>query len=387
VRGVWPGWFVLAWLALPGTSFAACAQQHFDVPADVPAMEPPPSARFTVRGRWQNPRELTWQLVSQGGPIAPEVLDRLVTEALGAWEQTGVVAFSRAEENQRPTFTISWHGADRASSSCRPFGRDNSVAHSGPLTEGTFIHLDESCDWSLGVGPGESLPRTLQHEIGHILGLDHCADESALMAPLTIASEPTESDFAGLHSLYGGFYDGPGDLVIQRLGSDEVSPEDHLPFALRRVAPPDLTEWTLFDTDGDGSHEVLVWRTDAKSLGALMIYHFNKEAKLERTVGPLLNVVPPGADTTFMLGVHGDRWIVTEFSNGLLRLRSFDERGWPQLPTPQQHLGFEKERAQAIAAPSAVALAYPDPGSGDSLTGDLDGDGREELLIRREAGP
>ncbi|MDG2150202.1 MAG: matrixin family metalloprotease [Planctomycetota bacterium] len=339
--------------------------------------------RFTVRGRWENPRELTWQVVPQDGPIAPEILDRFVAEALDVWERTGVVAFRRVAEGQQPTFTISWHGADGSSASCRPFGRDNSVAHSGPLSDGTFIHLDESCDWSLGEGSGESLSRTLQHEVGHILGLDHCADESALMAPLTTASGPTESDLAGLHSLYGGLHGGPGDLLpvaVQQTGT-----EGPLPFPLRRVAPPGLTEWALFDTDGDGSHEVLVWRTDAKSLGALMIYHFNEEAQLERTVGPLLNVVPPEADTTFMLGVHGDRWIVTEFADGLLRLRSFDERGWPQRPTPQQHLGFEKERAQAIAAPSSGSRG-PVAGEGDSLRGDLDGDGSEEFLMRFEEG-
>jgi hypothetical protein len=336
--------------------------------------QPPPYARFTARGRWEHPTRLTYLVLAAGGPFSPERLELAVSDALGPWEATGVVAFTRAGQDELPSFTISWHGDGSVPAGCRPFGRNRSVAHTGPVKLGTFLHLDSTHGWATDGGPGESLQRTLRHELGHILGLDHCADPSALLAPGTQADEPTESDLAGLHSLYGGYYDGPGDIAIFRAGTQG---QESIAPSLRRVAPHDVTDWRLLDTDADGDDELLVWRTDAAGLGALMIYHFSPGPLLHHTLGPVLGAAPPEAVTSFRLGVSGERWIVTRYQDGLVRLRKFNTSGWLAEATPEEHLAFDLDAT--TPAPAPVAHASRDTAG---LSGDLDGDGLIELLVR-----
>ena len=65
------------------------------------------------------------------------------------------------------------------------------------------------------------------------------------------------------------------------------------------MAPPSVAEYTVFDSDGDGDDEVLVWRTDRPGNGALMIYHFDTGLELSHTVGPLYGMSAPGLPNLF----------------------------------------------------------------------------------------
>jgi hypothetical protein len=220
-----------------------------------------------------------------------------------------------------------------------------------------------------------------------VLGLDHSPDPAALMSPDTHATEPQPADLAGLASLYGGGSDGPGDVLI-----GPASTPGTAQVVLRGIAPPERTELALFDTDGDGADELLVWRTDPGGLGGLAIYRFGRGPggpRLARTRGPWLGLVPPGGRTALRRDAEGRRWLFIE-EDGVERARLFDVQGWVREPDPAVLMALDSRLLLAGPAP-AVVPAVPSPPEGPtdgphvrSLMGDLDGDGQPDRVWRRD---
>jgi hypothetical protein len=275
---------------------------------------------------------------------------RSIETALGEWQATGCARFVPVAPLEHADLTFAWHGGEHAG--CAPFGVDPSLAHAGPLGPGTFVHFDCAREWTRA-----ELRRAALHEIGHVLGLDHSPDERAVMyaLPGEERAHLGASDRAAVHSLYGGGEPGPGDLWIVA---------DGVELALRAVAPPALSDWTVFDTDGDGDDELLVWRTDAAGHGALVSYHFAPGPRLARTLGPFYGFAGAGCEPRFVRTSSGERWIVLEAPGASRVVRSFDAAGIP-----------------AACADSGPLRC----GASASLrSGDLDGDGRVERVQRRE---
>ena len=315
--------------------------------------EPPPTpARFALRGRWEDPSALVYRLDAQDSPFEADLVRRMLEQACARWSEVAPVGFRPAREGELSDLDVSFERGRHGS--CMPFGVDGSVAHSGPVGTGTFVHLDLDRSW-VASGPGDAqapaLEQTLLHELGHVLGLDHSSDPDALMYADPHTTQIERSDVAGIRTLYDRSPPGPGDLAVTR-GAETLA-------VLRGLAVPGAVEFELFDTDGDGHDELVLWRTDPAGHGELTSFFFDERCRPYRTLGPRAGMTGPGAATALVVTAARERLLVLAYPNGNRVARLFDGRGILQ--------DYEGD------PPALVQSAR-------RLTGDLDGDGSEERV-------
>lgn len=387
-----------AWLALVAAAalVAACGR-----PADAPAEaregsarasdEVSPSARatrpasfpasFTVRGRWADPAHLRYRIDVAGSPVDATVFRTAVRRAAERWSELDGITLAEAANGERADVAFGWRiGAHER---CTPFGFDTSVAHTGPVRSPTYVHFDAERRWSLEGDEGTlSLVDNALHEVGHVLGLHHSADPKTLMYadPLRTRADLTAGELAGIASLYGGGSDSPGDLEI--LDASRLDrPEGTSAPPLRGAAPAATTDFDVFDVDGDGVDEVVVWRTDAAGNGALIAYHFDAGRRLMRTTGPLFGSIGVGTRVRFRVGEDGLRFLVQLLPEDRVALRAFDEDGRLH-PLPDYAFALE----DLVDADGDGVLDEPPRIDADDRerVGDLDGDGSPELVRRRD---
>lgn len=315
----------------------------------------PASTHFTIRGRWPRAPALTWRAEERGAPIDAAAWRREVLRACDAWSATGHVSLTEAGADADADVTLGWrrghHGA------CEPFGIAATVAHSGPVRPGTFIHFDADRQWHTGdaeTAESHSAYAAALHELGHVLGLGHSAASTSVMQTDAVDVRPlSASEAFGLQSLYGGGQDAPGDLAVLAADGSRLC-------TLRGVAPRDRSGFACFDVDGDAACEVVVWRDDVDGRGALMCYHFDAGG-VTRTTGPFFGMAASADGARNGVAVFADhRLFFTVFQNGRVAARRFDKHG--------------------LLAPHDAGAWQPP--TTQPRRGDVDGDGVIETVAR-----
>ncbi len=347
--------------------------------ASRPPVQSCPPASFGVIGRWEGELELTWAVEAPEAPEDERKLLPAVRAALAIWERTERLRFRPCQPGEIPDVRFAFRSG--AHDDCPPFGLGEQLAHAGPTRPPSFVHFDAEREWSDGPG-GRSLVHTAAHELGHVLGLAHSEDETALMYGVHDPAhlELTRSDLAGLSSLYGGGRDGPGDLVVERDGRRLL--------VLRGIAPADCTDYAVLDVDGNGRDEVLVWRTDSAGQGLFTVWFFTAGAsgddgpRLARTSQPLPGIVSTTLATVAGTTTAGDPVLVSWTADGRWFARGFDARG---VPVPREKGrpfvlgGLVDADGDGVCDTPGLAAPPVSPRSGD-----LDGDGRTERVLRRD---
>lgn len=332
-----------------------------------------------MRGRFAERPHVRWSVEAPPNGLVPplgrDALGDAVRRAAVAWQETGAATFEQGADGAllatatTAHVVIGWRRG--AHDGCEPFGVGGGIAHTGPFGPSTFVHLDADRSWT-----EDALDSAVLHELGHVLGLGHSEAPGALMAcDADLAQRGlTESERAGLASLYGGGRAGAGDVAV------EVDRQRTC--VLRRVAPPDRADFDVWDVDGDGDDELVVWRTDHAGGGALQVYHFDAGPRLARTAGPWYGVVEPGAQVALDVTTDGERVAVSARPDGALVVRVIRTAGGIEVWAPGRPLRLalgtldDDGDGRLDGAPGGVARALPAP----RRVGDLDGDGRRDAV-------
>lgn len=167
------------------------------------------SANFALRGAKYPSTHLTYTFVNDAGDMPAEQARTAIRNAFAEWARVSPLQFDEVLPSQNPTFRIGWFSGGHGDG--EPFdGVGRVIAHAFfPPPDGGpnagDMHFDEDEHFSLSTEDGIHLGAVAIHEIGHLLGLSHSDDRSAIMYPIYDPSRLTleEDDIAGIQSLYG----------------------------------------------------------------------------------------------------------------------------------------------------------------------------------------
>lgn len=157
---------------------------------------------FSNSARWTGGRMPIPYYISDAyrpSSVSAAEFERMVGDAIRAWESTGVVRFE-------------YRGTTSLTPNNPPAGAlvvGFYELPAGIVAQASFPCL---CDsgvgmWvSAGAASSNHLANTLQHELGHTLGLPHTSNRKSLMYPAAQAkiTAPTSADIDALKRLYGG---------------------------------------------------------------------------------------------------------------------------------------------------------------------------------------
>uniref|UniRef100_A0A803MBT7 Peptidase metallopeptidase domain-containing protein n=1 Tax=Chenopodium quinoa TaxID=63459 RepID=A0A803MBT7_CHEQI len=157
--------------------------------------------------KWPSSKyELTFKILSKTLVPGAGNMTVMVTASLNTWRQYSPFMFQEVPEDSKSDLVFGFFNGDHGDG--RPFdGPKGILAHAFYPQDGRS-HYDATEDWSEDPGPDQfDLYSVPLHEIGHLLGLAHSADPSAVMYPTINPGERKRGlqpdDIQGIQAIYG----------------------------------------------------------------------------------------------------------------------------------------------------------------------------------------
>ncbi|XP_021747909.1 metalloendoproteinase 2-MMP-like [Chenopodium quinoa] len=163
---------------------------------------------YVIKGsKWPSSKyELTFKILSKTLVPGAGNMTVMVTASLNTWRQYSPFMFQEVPEDSKSDLVFGFFNGDHGDG--RPFdGPKGILAHAFYPQDGRS-HYDATEDWSEDPGPDQfDLYSVPLHEIGHLLGLAHSADPSAVMYPTINPGERKRGlqpdDIQGIQAIYG----------------------------------------------------------------------------------------------------------------------------------------------------------------------------------------
>lgn len=168
------------------------------------------SAPFVLRGCQYDRHDLSYAFINGTPDLSGSREQDIVRQAFDAWAGVANLRFDEVEPNADPDFRIAWRRGSHGDGDGFD-GAGNVLAHAffpppcgGP--NAGDLHFDEAERWiDDPTADGILLLQVAIHEIGHLLGLSHSQEESAIMFAFYSPDRVNlaDDDIQGITALYG----------------------------------------------------------------------------------------------------------------------------------------------------------------------------------------
>jgi hypothetical protein len=187
-----------------------------DVPAD--------AAPYVTAGKWKN-KSLTYRFVNTTPDLSASRVKAAIASAKTRWEDVADITLAEVSGSSSD-INIRWFAGTNHPAGFNDFDGPSNVLAWGHFPEQGKLYFDEDETWTdadpIPAGTGNiDLESVAVHELGHVLGLDHSADTSAVMYAYYngIRRNLTADDIDGMQTQYGPSFGWHAGYTIPRTGT------------------------------------------------------------------------------------------------------------------------------------------------------------------------